>query len=189
MRMVIMGAPGAGKGTQSQAIGDHYQIPAISTGDIFRANVAAGTPLGREAKRIMDAGEYISDDITNGIVADRLDEADARQGFLLDGYPRTLAQVETLDQIVHGQGVDLDVVLQLHADTEVVVERLTRRAETDGRTDDTEESIRVRMQVYESETAPLLNVYRDRGLLVTVDGIGEVDDVSKRIFAALDQRV
>lgn len=188
MRMLIMGPPGAGKGTQAKAIADHYQIPAISTGDIFRANVAAGTPLGLEAKRIMDAGEYISDDITNGIVSDRLQEEDARQGFLLDGYPRTLAQVEALDEMLQAQGAGLDAVLELQADVETVVDRLTKRAETEGRTDDGEESVRVRQQVYQDETAPLLDVYNRRGLLVTVDAMADVDDVSKRIFAALDQR-
>jgi adenylate kinase len=189
MRLLIMGPPGAGKGTQSKTIAEHYQIPAISTGDIFRANVAAETPLGLEAKRVMDAGEYISDDITNGIVADRLAESDARQGFLLDGYPRTLAQVGALDEILDAQSASLDVVLKLEADPEVVVQRLTKRAETEGRTDDGEDSIRTRQRVYREETAPLLDVYQRRGLLVTVDGIGEVDDVAKRIFATLDQRV
>jgi adenylate kinase len=189
MRLLIMGPPGAGKGTQASVIAEHYQIPAISTGDIFRANVAAETPLGLEAKRIMDAGEYISDDITNQIVADRLSEDDARKGFLLDGYPRTLAQVDALDQMLDGQGVSLDVVLELEADPEVVVQRLTKRAETEGRTDDSEDSIRTRQRVFREETTPLLDLYSRRSLLVTVDGIGDVDDVAKRIFAALDQHV
>ena len=189
MRLLIMGPPGAGKGTQASAIADHYGIPAISTGDIFRANVAAGTPLGLEFKRIMDSGGYVGDDITNGIVADRLAEDDARRGFLLDGYPRTLAQVEALDQMLERENVQLDVVLSLRVDVEEVVQRLRRRAETHGRSDDTEEAIRIRQQKYLDETSPLLDVYAQRGLLTEVDGLGEVDDVTKRIFAALDVRV
>ena len=189
MRLLIMGPPGAGKGTQAKAIAEHYRIPAISTGDIFRANVAAGTPLGREAKRIMDEGGYVGDDITNGIVADRLTEDDARKGFLLDGYPRTLAQVEALDEMLAGQSVTVDVVLSLKVDVEEVVGRLRKRAETEGRTDDSEDAIRVRQQKYAAETSPLLDVYARRGLLLEVDGLGEVDEVTKRIFVALDARV
>ena len=186
MRLLIMGPPGAGKGTQAKAIAEHFGVPAISTGDMLRANVAAGTPLGLEAKPIMDAGGYLSDDLTNRMVADRLAEADAREGFLLDGYPRTLAQVEALDTILEREGVGLNVVLSLKVDIEEVVSRLLKRGHIEGRTDDTEEAIRIRQQKYADETSPLLDVYRDRGLLVEVDGIGEVDEVTKRIFAALD---
>lgn len=188
MRLLIMGPPGAGKGTQAKAIAAHYDIPAISTGDIFRANAEAGTPLGLEARRIMAEGGYVSDDITNGIVADRLSEEDAAAGFLLDGYPRTLAQVEALDAILAEHGKAIDGVISLQADTEVVVARLRKRAEIEGRSDDTEEAIRVRQQVYADETSPLLDVYAGRGLLVVVDGIASVDEVSQRIFAALDSR-
>jgi adenylate kinase len=188
MRLLIMGPPGAGKGTQAKAIADHYGVPAISTGDMFRANVTAGTPLGLEVKRIMDSGGYVNDDLTNQIVADRLAEDDARKGFLLDGYPRTLAQVEALDRILEAEGVTLSVVLSLKVDIDEVVARLLKRGETQGRTDDTEEAIRVRQQKYSDETSTLLDVYRDRGLLVEVDGLGEVDDVTKRIFEALDAK-
>lgn len=188
MRLLIMGPPGAGKGTQAASIAEHYAIPAVSTGDIFRANVAAGTPLGLEAKRIMAEGGYISDDITNQIVANRLAEDDAREGFLLDGYPRTVAQVEALDGILAEQGAALDAVISLEVDTEAVVGRLRKRAEKEGRVDDTEDAIRVRQQVYRDETQPLLDTFAERGLLVRVDGLGEIADVSARIFAALEQK-
>ncbi|MFW6598849.1 adenylate kinase [Propionibacteriaceae bacterium Y2011] len=183
MRLLIMGPPGAGKGTQAKAISANYEIPAISTGDMFRANVAQGTPLGLEAKRIMDEGGYVGDDITNGIVADRLAEADAQQGFLLDGYPRTTAQVAALDEMLGEHS--LDGVIALQADTDEVVRRLRLRAEQEGRSDDTEDAIRVRQQVYADQTQPLLDVYRERGLLIEVDGLGEIDAVSTRIFEAL----
>lgn len=188
MRMLIMGPPGAGKGTQAKAIAERYGIPAISTGDMFRAAVAAGTPLGLEAKKIMDQGGYVSDEITNGIVADRIAEDDAANGFLLDGYPRTLNQVEALDALLEEQGVTLDAVLSLQVDVEEISERLHKRAQAEGRTDDTEETIRARQQKYADETAPLLEVYRERGLLAEVDGLGDIDEVTKRVFAALDQR-
>ncbi|MGO1973741.1 MAG: adenylate kinase [Propionibacteriaceae bacterium] len=187
MRLLIMGPPGAGKGTQAASIAEHYSIPAISTGDIFRANVAAGTPLGLEAKRIMAEGGYISDEITNQIVANRLAEDDAREGFLLDGYPRTVAQVQALDGILAEQGTSLNAVISLEVDTEAVVERLRKRAEKEGRVDDAEDAIRVRQQVYRDETQPLLDTFAERGVLVRVDGLGEIGDVSGRIFTALDQ--
>lgn len=186
MRLLIMGPPGAGKGTQAKLIAARYGIPAISTGDIFRANVAAGTPLGLEAKRIMAEGGYISDEITNAIVADRLNEPDAERGFLLDGYPRTLPQVDALDQVLKDHGHALDAVISLEADVDEVVKRLHVRAELEGREDDSEDAIRKRQQVYADETSPLLDVYRTRGLLVPVDGLGTVDEVSARIAAALD---
>ena len=167
-----MGPPGAGKGTQAIKIAEHYGIPAISTGDIFRALQTADTPLARQVRAIMESGGYVSDEITNEIVAERLAQPDCTSGFLLDGYPRTLQQVQTLDD-------------QL-AETEEVVARLLRRAEIDGRADDNEETIRVRLQVYADQTAPLLEVYRSRGLLVEVNGLGEIDEVSDRVFAALD---
>jgi adenylate kinase len=187
MRLLIMGPPGAGKGTQAKAIAEHFDIPAISTGDILRANVAEGTPLGLEAQRIMAEGGYVGDDIMNGFVADRLAEDDCAKGFLLDGYPRTLPQVEAVDEILERAGVELDAVLSLRVDVEELVSRLRKRAESEGRDDDSEQAIRVRQQKYLDETSPLLDVYRDRGLLVEVDGVGEVGDVTKRIFDALDR--
>lgn len=181
-----MGPPGAGKGTQAAGIAAHYQIPAISTGDMFRAAVAAGTPLGQQAQQIMASGGYVSDEITNGIVAERLQSPDCEPGFLLDGYPRTVAQVEALDVMLEGSGRRLNAVISLQADLEELVGRLLRRAELEGRADDTADAIRVRQLTYAQETSPLLDVYRDRGLLIEVDGLGQVEDVSARVFAALD---
>lgn len=186
MRLLIMGPPGAGKGTQAKGIAEHYSIPAISTGDMFRANVTEGTPLGLEVKRIMEAGGYVGDDVTNAIVSDRLAHADAEAGFLLDGYPRTVPQVGALDALLAEQNFELDHVLSLTVDVDQLVERLLKRAETEGRADDNEEAVRTRMDIYQQETAPLLALYRERGLLVSVDGLGSVDEVAQRIFAALD---
>ncbi len=181
-----MGPPGAGKGTQAKVVAERFAIPAISTGDIFRANVSKGTELGVEAKRFMDAGEYVPDEVTNLMVRNRIDEPDAERGFLLDGYPRTLAQVEELDGMIEHTGHALDAVVVLTVDQDELVQRLLQRAETEGRADDTEDVIRRRQEVYAEQTAPLIEVYRDRGLLVEVDGMGEVDEVTERIFDALD---
>jgi adenylate kinase len=186
MRLLIMGPPGAGKGTQAKRIAEHYEIPAISTGDIFRAMKTADTPLARQVRAIMESGGYVSDEITNEIVKDRLAQPDCQKGFLLDGYPRTLQQVQTLDDYLAETGRPLDAVISLLADTDEVVARLLKRAEIDGRADDNEETIRVRLQVYAEQTEPLLDVYHSRGLLVEVDGLGGVDEVSERVFAALD---
>lgn len=181
-----MGPPGAGKGTQAAAVAAHFGVPAISTGDIFRTNVSQGTPLGLEAQRYMDAGEYVPDEVTNNMVRGRIAEADAGQGFLLDGYPRTLAQVTELDAMIEQTGHKLDAVLVLTVDQEAVIGRLLKRAEIEGRTDDTEDVIRRRQEVYVEETEPLIAVYEDRGLVVSVDGMGEIADVQQRIFDALD---
>jgi adenylate kinase len=189
MRLLIMGPPGAGKGTQAKRISEHYGIPAISTGDIFRANVSKGTPLGLKVKAIMAEGGYVGDDITNQIVVTRLSEPDAADGWLLDGYPRTLQQVETLDQLTAEQGHPLDVVLCLLADVDEVVARLHKRAVEEGREDDSPEAIRARQEKYLVETAPLEDTFRRRGLLVEVDGLGPVDEVTSRIFKALDAHV
>ncbi len=181
-----MGPPGAGKGTQAKFIAEHFGIPAISTGDIFRANVSQGTPLGVEAQRYMDAGEYVPDEVTNLMVRNRIDEPDAEPGFLLDGYPRTLAQVEELDGMIKFTGHALDAVVVLTVDQDEIVQRLLQRAQVEGRADDTEDVIRRRQEVYTDQTAPLIEVYRDRGLIHEVDGMGEVSEVTQRIFAALD---
>ncbi len=188
MRMIFMGPPGAGKGTQASVVAARFGVPAISTGDIFRANVSEGTPLGLEAKRYMDAGEYVPDSVTNDMVRNRIAEPDAETGFLLDGYPRTLAQVEELDGMLAGSDRSVDAVVVLTVDAEELVQRLLKRAETSGRSDDTEDVIRHRQDVYTEQTAPLIDVYRDRGILLEVDGLGEVDEVSARILAALDGR-
>ena len=181
-----MGPPGAGKGTQAAFIAERFKIPAISTGDIFRANVTKGTALGLEAQRYMDAGEYVPDELTNLMVRDRIDEPDAVSGFLLDGYPRTLAQVEELDGMIRFTGHQLDAVVVLTVDQDEIVSRLLQRAQVEGRADDTEDVIRRRQEVYAEQTEPLIEVYRDRGILIEVDGMGEVGDVTQRIFAALE---
>ncbi|MER7606881.1 adenylate kinase [Nocardioides sp. NPDC023903] len=186
MRLIIMGPPGAGKGTQAKFIAEHFEIPAISTGDIFRANVSQGTPLGVEAASYMDKGEYVPDSLTNLMVRNRIDEPDASQGFLLDGYPRTLAQVEELDGMIKYTGHALDAVVVLTVDKDEIVQRLLQRAELEGRADDTEDVIRRRQEVYLEETAPLIEVYKGRGLVHEIDGMGDVDDVTKRIFDELD---
>ncbi len=185
MRLILMGPPGAGKGTQAKVVAERFGIPAISTGDIFRENVSEGTELGRKAKEYMDAGEYVPDEITNLMVRNRIDEPDAEPGFLLDGYPRTLAQVEELDGMIQYTGHRLDAVVVLAVDSEELIKRLLERAQTEGRADDTEEVIRRRQEVYAEQTEPLIEVYRERDLLIEVDGMGEVDDVTARIFEAL----
>jgi len=186
MRLILMGPPGAGKGTQAKFVADHFGIPAISTGDIFRANVTEGTPLGVEAKRFMDAGEYVPDEITNLMVRNRIDEPDAKPGFLLDGYPRTVAQVEELDGMIAFTGHRLDAAVVITADDEELIQRLLQRAQVEGRADDTEDVIRRRQELYAEQTEPLIGVYRERGILLEVDGMGEVEVVTQRIFDALD---
>jgi len=186
MRLILMGPPGAGKGTQAKFVADHFGVPAISTGDIFRANVSQGTPLGVEAKKFMDAGEYVPDVVTNQMVRNRIAEEDADPGFLLDGYPRTLAQVEELDSMIVDTGHQLDAVVVIRADSDELVQRLLARAQTEGRADDSEDVIRRRQEIYLAETEPLIAVYKERGLVHEIDGMGEVEDVTKRIFEALD---
>lgn len=180
-----MGPPGAGKGTQAQVISDLLGIPHISTGDIFRANVSQGTPLGIQAKRFMDAGEYVPDDVTNAMVRDRLLEPDCSRGFLLDGYPRTVEQVAELDDMLHSSGWTLDRVVELTVDIDEVVGRLVRRAADQGRSDDTEEVIRRRLEVYGLQTAPLIELYQGRGILQQVDGMGPVNEVTDRLCVAI----
>lgn len=186
MRLIIFGAPGAGKGTQASRIAERYGVPAISTGDIFRANIKNNTELGQQVKAITAAGNLVPDDVTNAIVEDRLAQADAQAGFLLDGYPRTAAQVHALDAMLAKKDNSIDKVLMLTVDNEEIVTRLLKRAEIEGRADDTEDVVRERLNVYARETQPLAEVFATRHLLVEVDGMGEVDDVTARIFAALD---
>lgn len=187
-RMVLLGPPGAGKGTQAARIAERLSIPAISTGDIFRANVAGATELGLKAKEYMDKGEYVPDSVTNAMVADRLSAPDAATGFLLDGYPRTEAQVGELEAMLAASGLALDVVVEITAETEAVVERLLKRADEQGRADDTEPVIRHRLEVYAEQTAPLAALYQGKGLLVRVDGMGGIDEVTERIAQALAAR-
>jgi len=185
MRIVLMGPPGAGKGTQAVTIAERLDIPHVSTGDIFRANLKEGTPLGLEAKKYMEAGEYVPDSVTNAMVADRLSQSDAANGFLLDGYPRTVDQVHALNAMLADSGIALDTVIEITADTDEVVARLLNRAKEQGRADDTEEVIRRRMEVYAEQTEPLTALYGTQGVLVRVDGMGTVDEVSGRIMAVL----
>lgn len=185
MRLIMMGPPGAGKGTQAKLAAERLGIPAISTGDIFRTNLSQGTPLGVEAARYMDAGEYVPDETTNLMLRDRIEERDAAFGFLLDGYPRTLAQVKELDRMINASGHSLDAVVLLTVDREKIVRRLLARAQVEGRADDNEEVIRRRLQVYTEQTEQLVELYRDRGILIEIDGMGDVADVAGRIFHAL----
>ena len=184
-RLLLIGAPGAGKGTQAVKLAETFAIPAISTGDIFRYNVKNETELGKLAKSFMDKGEYVPDSVTNDLVRDRLTHEDAVDGFLLDGYPRTAEQVVELDAMLAESGKALDAVVLLTADTDEVVRRLLNRAIEQGRTDDTEDVIRRRLEVYEEQTAPLIDGYAARNLVVTVDGLGAVEDVTARILEAL----
>lgn len=187
-RFLIVGPPGAGKGTQAARISESFGIPTISTGDMFRSNIAQNTELGQQVKAILDAGDYVPDTLTNALVKDRLRAADCEGGFLLDGYPRTTDQVTFLDELLAADGHALDAVVQLVADHDEIVRRLRKRALEQGRTDDTEEAIRHRQEVYRRETEPLVAEYRDRELLIDVDGLGEIDDVTVRIFSALAER-
>lgn len=184
-RIILIGPPGAGKGTQAARLAEHLGVPAISTGDIFRANVAERTELGQTAQRYMDAGEYVPDEVTNAMVADRLAQPDAVGGFLLDGYPRTEAQVGELDRMLGEAGVSLDKVVEITADVDELVTRLLKRASEQGRADDTESVIRRRLEVYTEQTAPLVGLYEERGLLVRVDGLGAIDEVTERLLSAL----
>jgi adenylate kinase len=188
MKLLLIGPPGAGKGTQASKLSEVFGIPAISTGDIFRANVKNETPLGLEAKSYMDRGAYVPDELTNKLVRDRLQNPDCANGFLLDGYPRTADQVNELDDILKETNSSLDAVIQLTADTDEVVKRLAKRAIEQGRSDDTEDVIRNRMAVYEDQTAPLISMYAARGSLIMVDGLGEIDEVTSRIVEALNAK-
>ncbi|MFZ9283815.1 MAG: adenylate kinase [Candidatus Nanopelagicales bacterium] len=185
MRIVLMGPPGAGKGTQAISLASELGIPHISTGDIFRSNVSAETELGVLAKKYMDAGEYVPDSVTNEMVKNRLAEPDAKSGFLLDGYPRTVAQVAELDSVLNKLGAAVDLVIELTVDIDEVVNRLVQRAAQQGRSDDSEDVIRRRLEVYTEQTAPLIEAYRARGLLKAVDGMGEIEQVRARLAEAV----
>ena len=184
MRLLIMGPPGAGKGTQATQIAEQYSIPAISTGDIFRTNIKNKTELGRRVEAILGSGGYVPDEMTNEIVRDRLTWDDAAGGWLLDGYPRTAGQVDFLDEVLKADGKAVDAVISLTVDEDAVVQRLLKRAQTDGRSDDTEEVIRERQAIYRKETAPLLQTYGER--VIEVDGTGAVDQVTSRLVTAID---
>ncbi|HEY4268250.1 MAG TPA: adenylate kinase [Galbitalea sp.] len=187
-RLLIVGPPGAGKGTQSSRLTERFGIPAIATGDIFRANIKNQTDLGKQVSEIINAGDYVPDSLTNDLVASRLKEEDCARGFLLDGYPRTVDQLGFLDNLLASEGTALDAVIQLVVDPVEVVTRLMKRAHEEGRTDDTEDTIRYRQALYQRETTPLIAIYRDRGIVIEIDALGDVDEVADRIAAALGAR-
>ena len=187
-RFLLIGPPGAGKGTQAALLAQAYGIPAVSTGDIFRANVKNETELGVLAKSFMDKGEYVPDSLTNDLVRDRLAQADVSRGFLLDGYPRTKDQVFELDVILSSHNTGLDAVILLASDPEELIRRLLNRAQEQGRADDTEEVIRHRQNVYLEQTQPLIEIYSSRALVVEIDGIGQVGEVTERILNSLTAR-
>ena len=187
-RFLLIGPPGAGKGTQAALLAQAYGIQAVSTGDIFRANVKNETELGVLAKSFMDKGEYVPDSLTNDLVRDRLAQADVSRGFLLDGYPRTKDQVFELDVILSSHNTGLDAVILLASDPEELVRRLLKRAQEQGRADDTEEVIRHRQNVYLEQTQPLIEIYSSRALVVEIDGIGQVGEVTERILNSLTAR-
>ena len=185
MRLVLLGPPGSGKGTQATRLKEHLGIAHISTGDLLRAEVAAGTELGKQAKAVMDAGNLVSDDILLGMLESRLGQADVANGFILDGYPRNVAQANALDAVLAKIGQPLDAVVQLDVATELLVERIAGRAQAEGRADDNPESVRKRLQVYTDQTAPVIDFYRQQGELTVVDGVGSLDEVFTRITEAL----
>nr|WP_225752283.1 adenylate kinase [Pseudoclavibacter sp. Marseille-Q3772] len=185
IRMLIVGAPGAGKGTQAGSLAQAFGVPAISTGDIFRANIKNETELGKQVKAITEQGQLVPDELTNELIRDRLSQDDVARGFLLDGYPRTLGQVEFLTDLLAASDQELDAVVELVTDEDAVVQRLLKRAEEQGRVDDTEEVIRHRQQVYRDQTAPVIDAYAQRGALVRVDGMGTVEEVAQRILDGL----
>lgn len=185
MRLVLLGPPGSGKGTQATRLKEKLEIAHISTGDMLRAEIAAGSELGKQAKSVMDAGNLVSDEILLGMLKSRLAQADVAEGFILDGYPRNVAQANALDGMLAEIGQPLDAVVQLDVATELLVERIAGRAQEQGRADDNPESVRKRLQVYTEQTAPVVDFYAGRGTLARVDGVGELDEIEARILAAI----
>jgi adenylate kinase len=216
MRIVLVGPPGAGKGTQAAYLAENLSIPHISTGDLFRANISQGTPLGRQAKQYMNAGELVPDEVTIGMAKDRLEQPDAADGFLLDGFPRNLNQAKALDEILVERGIALDAVLDLEVPEDEVVKRIAgrrtcrsnsahtfhveyKKPKTEGvcdecggelyqREDDSEETVRKRLEVYHSETEPIIDYYKAQGLVVTISALGKVSEVTQRAMEALRQK-
>ncbi|MFC9918033.1 adenylate kinase [Agromyces binzhouensis] len=187
-RFLIVGPQGSGKGTQGVLVAEAFGVPQVATGDIFRENVKGGTELGKRVQAIIEAGDLVPDELTSELVRDRLEQPDAARGFLLDGYPRNRGQVDDLEAFLSGRGESLDAVVELVVPREESITRLRQRAIDQGRTDDTEEVIANRLAIYERETAPILDVYREKDLVVRVDGVGTLDEVTERIFAALATR-
>ena len=188
MRIVLLGAPGSGKGTQAALMVEHLDVPHISTGAVLRAAIKAGSELGQQAKEVIDRGELVSDDIMAGLIEERLSQEDVRRGFILDGYPRNLSQAEALDEVLEKLGQQLDDALQIDVDTELVVDRIAKRAAEEHRSDDTEETLRNRMKVYAEQTAPVVDYYANNGLLSRVLGIGTIEEVFQRIKGVLEIR-
>jgi adenylate kinase len=187
-RFLIVGPQGSGKGTQGVLVAEAFGIPSVSTGDVFRANISGGTELGERVKSIVEAGDLVPDELTSELVRDRLSQPDAAGGFLLDGYPRNQGQLDDLDEFLRSRGESLDVVIELVVPRDESIRRLHQRAIDQGRTDDTEEVIANRLAIYERETAPILGIYRDRGVVAEIDGVGSLDEVTSRIFADLAER-
>lgn len=185
MRLVLLGAPGSGKGTQATRLREHLQVPHISTGELLRAAVAAGTPLGLQAKVIMAAGNLVSDEIVLGMLEDRFQQSDTANGFILDGYPRNLSQANALDALLTKIGQSMDIAVQLEVDQELLVARLAGRAQAEGRADDSPEAVRNRLHVYQQQTAPVVEHYRAQGKLAHLDGVGSLDVVFTRILEAI----
>jgi adenylate kinase len=187
-RLLIVGPQGSGKGTQGVRIAEAHGIPVVSTGDVFRANIKAGTELGQRVQQIVEQGRLVPDELTSEIVRDRLSQPDAAPGFLLDGYPRNLGQVAHLDDFLTSRDESLDAVIELRVPRDESIARLGLRAAQEGRSDDTDEVIAHRLDIYENETAPILDVYGERGIVDAIDGIGTLDEITGRIFAALEAR-
>lgn len=185
MRIVLLGAPGSGKGTQAAILTEHLDVPHISTGELLRAAVKAGSELGKKARAVMDRGELVSDEIMLGLIEERLGADDVAGGFILDGYPRNLVQATALDQLLARIQQPLDIAVQIDIDTEMVIARIARRAQEEGRSDDSEETVRKRMQVYEELTAPVVDHYAEHGLLTRILGVGTIEEVNQRIMAVL----
>ena len=186
MRLVLLGAPGSGKGTQATRLKEHLQVPHISTGDLLRAEVVAGSKLGLAAKEVMARGELVSDEILLGMLEDRFSRPDTAKGFILDGYPRNLAQADALDALLQRLGQPMDFAVQLDVPQALLVERIAGRAKAEGRADDAPEAVRTRLEVYENQTAPVIGFYRQHGQLTVVDGVGSLDEVFTRILEAID---